>query len=65
MSHAVVDGPEVVLAATQQVYVVYVIRESSSIVSTHHAMYYVMHFSIILLPLPIIPVCVKNIPAQP
>ena len=30
MSHAVVDGPEVVLAATQQVYVVYVIRESSS-----------------------------------
>ena len=30
MSHAVVDGPEVVLAATQQVYVVYVIREFSS-----------------------------------
>ena len=30
MAHAVVDGPEVVLAATQQVYVVYVISESSS-----------------------------------
>ena len=30
MSHAVVDGQEVVLAATQQVYVAYVIREFSS-----------------------------------